>query len=151
MRDRYRAFGFTLLELLIALSIAGLLLAVSGPASYKMYQSMQYREAVRDVRRALESARYSAMVTGKPVNVVISPRDKTVQYSDKPLLDLPEFVDLETETAAELSEDDTHAVIQYYGDGSSTGGTINIGRNDRWIRLHVGWLLGKVEQSVVEP
>lgn len=140
--------GFTLLELLVAFSIAGLLLAVSVPASHKMYQSMQYREAVRDVRRALESARYKAMISGEAEQVSINPREKRIGYGAGKIRDLPEFIELETETAAELMLDADTAVIRFYGDGSSTGGTVKIGRNNRWVRLHVGWLLGRVEQSI---
>ncbi|MDO6746794.1 type II secretion system protein [Gilvimarinus sp. 1_MG-2023] len=142
--------GFTLLELLIAFSIAGLLLAVSVPASYKMYQSMQYREAVRDVRQALESARYTAMLQGKPTDVILTPRIKRLTYANGESRDLPEFVDLETQTAQEQMATPDAATIRFFGDGSSTGGTVKIGRNNRWVRLHVGWLLGRVEQTVDE-
>ncbi|WP_049723714.1 GspH/FimT family pseudopilin [Gilvimarinus polysaccharolyticus] len=140
--------GFTLLELLIVFSIAGLLLAVSVPASHKMYQSMQYREAVRDVRRALEAARYKAMISGQAAQVSINPREKRIGYGNGESRDLPDFVTLEVEAAQELMLDSDTAVIRFYSDGSSTGGTVNIGRNNRWVRLHVGWLLGRVEQSV---
>ncbi|WP_339615950.1 prepilin-type N-terminal cleavage/methylation domain-containing protein [uncultured Gilvimarinus sp.] len=142
--------GFTLLELLIAFSIVGLLLAVSVPASHKMYQAMQYREAVRDVRRALESARYKAMVTGESTQVAINLRAKRLTYGEDQIRDLPDFVDLETETAQEYMVDADTAVILFYSDGSSTGGTVKVGRNNRWVRLHVGWLLGRVEQTVDE-
>lgn len=143
--------GFTLLEMLIAISIAGLILATSVPAAHKMYVSMQYREAVRDVRRVLESARYLAIVTGQSADVVITPREGLLQYGDEKSRLLPPFVKLETETAAELMSDGDKAVIRFYSDGSSTGGTVYVGRNDNWISLHVGWLLGSVEQSVLEP
>lgn len=140
-------YGFTLLELMIALSIAGLLLAVSGPASYKMYQSMQYREAVRDVHRALLSARYRAMISGRSSDVVISVDEKTLLFAGDQV-QLPEYVDLEVESAVELMQDGQRAVIRFYNDGSSSGGTVNMGRNGRWVKLHVGWLLGRVEESV---
>lgn len=146
-----KLYGFTLLEMLIAISIAGLVLAASVPAVHKMYVSMQYREAVRDVRRALESARYVAIVTGQASDVVIIPRDKILHYGDDKQRQLPEFIELETETAAELSNEKGKAVIRFYSDGSSTGGTVNVGRNNQWISLHVGWLLGRVEQSVLVP
>lgn len=146
-----RQCGFTLLEMLIAISIAGLVLAASVPAAHKMYQSMQYREAVRDVRRALESARYVAIVTGHSSDVIIIPRKKMLRYGEHTTRQLPDFIELETETAAEISDDNDQAVIRFYSDGSSTGGTVNVGRNNRWVSLHVGWLLGRVEQSVLTP
>lgn len=151
VKNRPLSRGFTLLELMIAFSVAGLLLAVSSPAAYKMYQSVQYREAVREVRGALESARYSAMVSGQPAKVVITPNEKRIAFGSESTYILPDFVDLEVEAAQEFMADPNSAVIQFYTDGSSTGGTVSVGRNDRWVRLHVGWLLGRVEQSVKEP
>ena len=111
---------------------------------------MQYREAVRDVRRALESARYKAMVMGESTQVAINLRAKRLTYGEDQIRDLPDFVDLETETAQEYMVDADTAVILFYSDGSSTGGTVKVGRNNRWVRLHVGWLLGRVEQTVDE-
>ncbi len=48
LRHRPRAAGFTLLELLAAITVVGILLAVSVPASIKFYESVQYRQAIRD-------------------------------------------------------------------------------------------------------
>lgn len=147
---RLKPLGFTLLELMITLTVMGLVLAVAAPAANKMYQSMQYREAVRDVHRALLSARYAAMVSGRSSDVVIDVDDKSLSYARDEQVHLPAAVDLTVESAAELMQDGDKAVIRFYSDGSSSGGSISLGRNERWIKLHVGWLLGRVEESVVE-
>ena len=41
--------GFTLLELVVVLVIAGLLFSLGAPRVGKLYDSMQYREAVREL------------------------------------------------------------------------------------------------------
>ena len=58
--------GFTLVELLVAIAIVGLLMAVSVPGSIRMYESMQYRQAVRGVISTLAEARQQAVDRGGP-------------------------------------------------------------------------------------
>ena len=41
--------GFTIVELLIAITIVGVVMAASVPASIRFYESMQYRQAIRGV------------------------------------------------------------------------------------------------------
>lgn len=63
----HRAKGFTLLELMVALTIASVLLAVSSPAVKAMFQAAQYRSAVGEVVRLLNMAKYNALTTGQPL------------------------------------------------------------------------------------
>jgi len=42
--------GFTLIELMIAMAILGLLMAVAGPYAYNMYQKAKKDRAVRDLK-----------------------------------------------------------------------------------------------------
>ena len=58
--------AFTLVELLVAIAIVGLLMAVTVPGSIRMYESMQYRQAVRDVLTTLPG------VGRKTANVVMN-------------------------------------------------------------------------------
>ena len=66
--------AFTLVELVVAISIVGVLLAASVPASVRFYESMQYRQAIRDVITTLASARYKAVNTGTAQDVSLTPK-----------------------------------------------------------------------------
>ena len=50
---------------MVALAIAGLLMAVSVPMGMRFYDSMQYRESVRIVIAAFQASRQQAIETGK--------------------------------------------------------------------------------------
>ena len=65
--------GFTIVELLIAITIVGVVMAASVPASVRFYESMQYRQAIRGVMTTLLSARYKAVNSGKTQDVSINP------------------------------------------------------------------------------
>ena len=63
--------GFTLLELMVAIGIVTLVLAVSAPSMQRLYQSAQYHGAVNDVVTLLSSARYSAIRKGRNEDVLM--------------------------------------------------------------------------------
>lgn len=144
---RHSSQGFTLLEIMIVLTIAGLLVAVSVPSAAKLYQSMVYRSAVGDARALLEAARYLALTQGRSIDVLIQPGTRQMAIGEN-LVDvdpLPEALSLHVTSAAELQRDSQTAVIRFYSDGSSSGGSISIVRDSSGgSTLHVGWLLGRV-------
>lgn len=153
MLTRARYFpqqGFTLLELMIVLTIAGLLVAVSVPSAAKLYQSMVYRGAVGDARALLETARYQALITGHSMDVLVQPNTRRLALKNmfpnaKPL---PKSLDLRVTSAAELQFNHNTAVIRFYPDGSSSGGSISLLRETGGgVTLHIGWLLGQVTQQ----
>jgi general secretion pathway protein H len=62
-----RARGFTLVELLVVLAIAGALLAVAPVALQRYRESTDYRDALRTIAAGLTEARNTA-ITGGGVN-----------------------------------------------------------------------------------
>lgn len=144
-RCRFRGAGFTLVELLVALAIAAVLLAVSVPSAGRFYQSMQYRSAVRDVVSALNGARYAAVNSGRPQDVAINPNSNEV-LSVGSTRQLPEELSLEVHAARELNRSDA-GVIRFYPQGGSSGGGIDIDHpNGGGVRITVDWLRGSVSQ-----
>jgi general secretion pathway protein H len=138
--------GFTMLELLVAMSIVGVLLAVAVPASSRFYESMQYRQAVRDVVTTLASARYSAINSGRARDVAIDPQALTLTSAEQ-FTQLPPDFELSVRTAAELSRERA-GVIRFYPEGGSSGGGIDLQRpNGAGVRISVDWLMGRVTQE----
>ena len=80
------------------MTIMGMVLAVSIPASMRFYESIQYRQAVRDVITVLGSARYTAVNTGRAQDVVINPKTNEVRLNNKRTR-LPEGLNLVVTTA----------------------------------------------------
>lgn len=141
------AGGFTILELLLAITIAGLVLAVAVPASVRLYQSTQYRGAVRDVLNLLASARYQAINSGRPQDVVIQPGTRELRFRDT-VEHLPASLNVVVHSASELNRQDA-GIIRFYPDGGSSGGGVDIEVPGRiGVRIDVDWLVGRVSQAV---
>jgi general secretion pathway protein H len=138
--------GFTILELLVAISIVGLVLAVSVPASGRLYKTMQYREAVRDVITLFASARYKAVSTGRAQDVRVNPRTRELSLNDNVKV-LPSAINIVVHSARELNDSNV-GVIRFYPEGGSSGGGVDLEIPERWgVRINVDWLVGRVSQE----
>ena len=141
-----RLRGFTMLELMVAISIAGLLLAVAVPASYRFYESMQYRQAVREVVTTLAAARYRAVNSGRAQDVAVDPFAHTLAFNGE-LTELPAGLQVAVQAAGELNRERA-GVIRFYPEGGSSGGGIDLERGDgSGVRISVDWLMGRVTQE----
>ena len=138
-----RERGFTLLELLAAITVVGLVLAASVPASIRFYESIQYRQSIRDTVTVLASARYQAVTSGEAQDVLINPRERSVRYGDKVHV-LPEVVNIAVHGAQEVNRQD-EGVIRFYPEGGSSGGGVDIERPGvGGVSIQVDWLVGRV-------
>jgi len=149
MQGRKTAAGFTLLEILAALTIMVMVVAVSMPQTQRLYQSIQYHQAVRDLLVTLADARQRAVDTGRAQDVEIDPSEGRIAYNDS-VQELPEGFELGVTSASEVNRNGT-GVIRFYPEGGSTGGDIDIrSPGGRELRITVDWLMGGVTQAANE-
>ena len=146
--------GFTLLELVVVLVIGGLLFALAGPSGSALFETMQYRDAVRELVSAAKNGKRDALAKGKPIDLVIDTaknRYIVTANADADMgsaaVPLPEELMLEVEYAAEVSPGNGLAAIRFYPMGGSSGGEIRIQRpTGAGTILTIDWLLGDVRQ-----
>lgn len=69
--------GFTLIELLMVITVMALLLSLTANISQEVVDSMNFRQALQNIKSQLESARQMAMTTNRNVMVrLIESRDE---------------------------------------------------------------------------
>ncbi len=143
LRSVGREFGFTLLEMLVAITIAAIVLGVSAPSMQRLYKSSQYHGAVNDVVTVLSSARFQAIRRGGNEDVFVNPTTREITLGET-VKTLPESLKIEILGSRELNSDGA-GVIRFYPDGGSSGGYVNlIYENGMTVQVQVDWLLGRV-------
>lgn len=136
--------GFTILELLVAISIMSIVVAVSAPQMARMYDSMKYRGAIQDIASILSGTRYRAITTGESHDVLLFPEQRMVRHGERDRL-FADSIDLQIVSARELNKSDA-GVIRFYADGTSSGGTITIAHDSGMeAKIQVDWLLGRID------
>ena len=137
------AGGFTLVELLVVLAIAGLVLAVAVPTSMRFFDSMQTRQAARTTMAMLVAARERALSSGRPQDVMVRPATGEL-WSEEREYEIPGSLRVTVHGAAELNHADV-GVIRFYPEGGASGGGIDLRRRDGdGTAINVDWLVGRV-------
>ena len=128
------------------MTIVGMLLAASVPASVRFYESMRYRQAIRDVITTLASARYKAVITGRAQDVALNPQTNVLRFN-KETQQLPPKFNIAVHSAREVNRE-AEGVIRFYPEGGSSGGDIDIAQpGGSGVKISVDWLTGRVTQE----
>ncbi|MFT7287649.1 MAG: general secretion pathway protein H [Halieaceae bacterium] len=141
--------GFSLVELLVVLAIASLMMVAAVPSSVRFYDNMQARQAVRSTLNLLSSAREKALASGNTQDVHLRPATGRLWLNDQERV-LPASLRMTVHGAAELNHEDI-GVIRFYPDGSSSGGGVDLAREDgSGTRISVDWLVGSIRPQPID-
>lgn len=147
--NRLATPGFTLLELMVVLVIAGLMLALVPPLFSGTVSSMKARGSARDLAVVLREARSLAVIRNNEQRVHLDL--ETPRYragSGKPRA-LPEGMAMRIEQVTGPGQTGIKRhTIRFFPDGSSSGERITLSGGKRIYHLQLDWLTGSV--SVAE-
>lgn len=137
--------GFTLVELLLVITIGVMAMAVVAPNLTSGNQSSTLKSAARDLASSLRFARGEALTTQADTALSIDLEENTYQVTgqEKPYQLLN---DIEiTLSVAQSEVVDGMGSIRFFPDGSSSGGRIILELNDLKQTVDVNWLTGQIE------
>jgi len=151
----HRSRGFTLLELLVVLVLAGIATAVAGMGGQAYLDRSRYSQAVRDVASQLNRARALSVQEGRPVAVAYQPEVRRLLVDDKASIEVPESVSVQWEPLERNPRSREAAgaaaagqlVFVFNSDGGARGGRLAVMRGSQGVSFRVNWLLGTVEQA----
>lgn len=141
--------GFTLLEILVALVIGVLLIALVPPLLSGLGGATEVRSAVRQLAAGLRGARNEAVTRQQEATLTLDLAQHRFAVSGDPReIALPEGIALKLDTAQSELLDRTTGSIRFFPDGSSTGGAITVSGSKLAFRVNVDWLTGAI--AIVE-
>ncbi len=141
--------GFTLIELVVALSIVALLAGASAVAYPRFHQSMEYRAAVRGVLGGMSAARTEALKSGSSAVFFVDLANRSYGVGDKVSGRFPDTVEVRFIVAEREVERGGRGGIRFHADGGATGGSVDLMRppDGAGVRIRVDWLLGRISQE----
>ena len=137
--------GFSLLELLVVLSIFAVL-SVIGTAMVLPTQKHKIDQFAGTVGSFLYDARLNAVRHGFPISVSIDDQAIFSDLAPSPIR-IPDEVSLSSSFAREATPNNAVAVIWLYPDGSSTGGTIQIRSGKDIATITIDWFTGWISDD----
>lgn len=145
---RTRESGFTLLEVLIALAIMGLVLVVSVPLVSGPRAGFEVKAAGTAFARAAREARVLAIRLNRPVAVRLDvvARQLSIDQGEPITLGSADL-EITFTTARSLTLNEETGSVIFFADGSSSGGMITLARNGISRTYVISWITGQVGQE----
>jgi general secretion pathway protein H len=141
--------GFSLIELLVVLSIGAMLIGLVPVAFSKLYDGSEYRDTVRSIVTELRHGRQIAVSNGQSTVFQLDLNLRTYGLMGHPMKSIPRSLEVRTTTgmAADHTSESTTEIV-FLPEGGSTGGTIELlRRSGGGVRIRVDWLFGSVTQE----
>lgn len=138
------AYGFTLLELLVALAIMGFLLAAAMPLVGGGFQSVSVDAAARALATELRTMRRAAIENAGEIVLAVDPA--TLQYrvsTDNRVRHFPAGLKLSAGTTLGIRGENS-VVFRFFRDGSASGGWMILAGKTRQYRIDIDWLSGRI-------
>lgn len=136
--------GFTLVEMLVVLSIIGLLAYVSAVNFRPVGDRADIVKINREISRMAQLVRLQALNGGSPKELLFDLEKRTISATPNgDALKVPASVSVQLLTGAELLRARDKASIAFLPDGSSSGGEVRLtDANGAKSTLSINWLTG---------
>jgi general secretion pathway protein H len=134
-----------MLELLLVLVLLVLAYGLASPVIANLGGAGDLKASARTIATALKRTRTVAIATRQEVPLTFNLETRTLTLAGDPTpVQLPAKLDLQLYTVEKELTSDKVAAIRFYPDGSSTGGRVTVGKNERKFEIDVDWLTGRV-------
>ncbi len=139
-----RARGFTLIEILLVLVIAGMMYALVPSLFGAGLAGTELKKAARQVAAGLRQTRGEAIKARKDASMRLDVDGRVFRIGDDARVhQLPKRVSMTVYTAqSEVGAQE--AAIRFFPTGGSTGGRVTLAAGDRKLFVDVDWLTGRV-------
>lgn len=138
-----KSSGFTLVELMVVMVIVALVMGLVATSISRSISGAESRNAARKMVAALRYTRSQAIIKKAETIFLVDTEARTYQASGRPMVELPEGMDVLLTTARSELTSESAGGIRFFPDGGSTGGHVELIVNGREYRVNVAWLTGE--------
>ena len=143
--------GFTLVEVLVVLTLLVTLSAILAPVLMPS-PARVLRTAASDVATGLREARRLARADQQRRRFTIDTEQRRFGIEGRNRgRQLPEDVSIQLTTARALQVDGARGGVDFFPDGSSTGGRVALSAQGRRLHVDIEWLTGRIRVAEVTP
>jgi general secretion pathway protein H len=137
--------GFTVLELLVVLTLVTVMMAVVPPLLFGGISGAELKGSARKLAAGLKYARNHAITNnGEAVFILDLDRRRFGITGRQREYALPDDIEVSMVTARSELDAEHIGKIRFFPDGTSTGGRITLVRGERSYAVDVNWLTGQV-------
>jgi|SRR6185312_3033612 len=141
-RTRAQA-GFTLLELIIAITIASLFITLLAIHGRPRSAGLEENGTASELAGGLREARARAIVQNRPVSLMLDIASHQWKIDNQPFHKIPAQFHMDVLSVQGEARGNLAAIV-FEPDGSSTGGEIAFNDGLRKFSVNVDWLTGMV-------
>jgi general secretion pathway protein H len=138
--------GYTLLEMLVVLGLLTMIMSLSL-TTHPLGSRRGLESISTEIATLLQSAKIRAISQNAERTIIIDPVTRTLSTGS---LDEPVTLGADVGIAvltAHREVKEGRAVIRFYPDGSTTGGTVQLKRGARIVSIHLNWLTGQIRRE----
>ena len=138
--------GFTLLELLIVIALAGVFGVFAVDAYSRAQDGWQLRTVVEAIAKDLKRARNLSLRRARATDFVFDVRNR--RYGVGGLAAggvVPARMDLEFVAAREVSARQGVGRVRFFADGTATGGRLVVRSDAQQRVIRIDWLTGRID------
>jgi general secretion pathway protein H len=137
--------GFTLLELLVALAIVGVILAFVPGFLLRGQPGLDVDVAARAIADALRQARSHAVLHNRDQLFALDVEERLFRIAgQRASVQMAKGIEVTFQTARSELMSETIGQIRFFPDGTATGGRIGLTLDGRHVEVIVDWLTGLV-------
>ncbi|WP_119717279.1 type II secretion system protein XpsH [Cognatilysobacter tabacisoli] len=147
---QHRVRGVSLLEMLLVVALIAGASVLAMAAFGGGMAGLQLRSEAREIAAQLRFTRTHAIATGQPQRFTINPQAHAWTAPRNRSGTVPDTLGVTFTGARELQPSEGEGAIVFFADGASTGGRVQLRREQAAWNIDVAWLTGEVKLRQVE-
>jgi general secretion pathway protein H len=139
--------GFTLIEMLVVLTILALAMTFAGPLLSGGSQGARLQMAVNELVSAFRLTRSAAITRNAETNLIVDVDKRTFRSTVVSQRPFAPDIEAKVKFAAGIGARASDGSFRFFPDGSSTGGDVTLSLRGQQAKLCIDWLTGEVRRD----